>query len=71
MLTPIISYILLTSPIWARTILPKISSILLVGIIFVAPNYAYAAEINASELIELTNQNREQAGLNILNPNHN
>lgn len=70
MFLPIINHILLTSPIWTRTILPKVSPICLIGLILFLPNTAQASSINASDLIKLTNEKRLQAGLSELEPNH-
>ncbi|MBU2575621.1 hypothetical protein KKF64_00800 [Patescibacteria group bacterium] len=70
MLLSIIHHILLTYPVWARNLLPKISAITLMAIILVLPNTALASGINASDLIKITNEKRIEAGLDALEPNH-
>ena len=56
---------------WQKNLLAKISAITLMAVIFVIPNIAFASSINASDLINLTNEKRINAGLNALEPNHN
>ncbi len=69
MLVSLIYNTLLMFPIWKRA-LPKVSALLIMGLLLFAPSAALASSMSASDLIQMTNAVRAEQGIPELVPNH-